>query len=112
MKEYITSEVPAFGKLIAAIQELTEAGVFKWRNHVDKDSATLRLTIIGQMWSPAYNRDAVDVVVGGYFPSGRKMPNYSALLVAGDEAEKLNALLHTYPVDTVETDLAALVTNK
>ena len=113
MKEYITSEVPAFGKLIAAIHELTEAGVFKWRNHVDKDCPNLRLNIIGGMRSPAYNRGAVAVEVGGYYtvgglPTGAKMPNNSMSLVAGDEAEKLNSFLRIYPPDTDETDFAAL----
>jgi len=117
MKEYLASEKPAFGKLIEAIQELTEAGLIKWRNRVDKDCPTLQLNIIGRMRSPAYNRDAIGIEVGVYYTTqGQKtrvkMSNYSVSIVAGDEAHKLNTLLRTYPVDTDETDIVALLTIK
>ena len=116
MKEYITSETPTFGKLIEAIQELTESGVIKWRNRVDKDCPTLQLSITGEMRSPQYNRGAVCIEVGVYHTNqGQKtrikMPNYSASIVAGDEADKLNKFLETYPVDTDETDVVALLAN-
>lgn len=115
--EYITSEVPAFGKLVEAIRELTEAGLFRWRNHVDSDHTTLRLKIFGLMRSPEYNRGAVGIEVGGYRTLGGyetkvKMPNYSFAIVAGDEPEKLNAILRTYAVDTDETDVTSLGTGE
>jgi hypothetical protein len=113
MKEYSTSEVPAFGQLIKAILELTKAGVIKWRNHVDQDRATLRLNIHSGMRC-SKGPSAVGVEVGGNFiveghDTGVGMPNYSLSIVAGDEAKELNVLLRTYPVDTDETDSDAFV---
>jgi hypothetical protein len=113
MKEYSTSEVPAFGQLIKAILELTKAGVIKWRNHVDKDCATLRLNICSGMRC-SKGPSAVAVEVGSNFiveghDTGVGMPNYSLSFVAGDETKELNVLLRTYPVDTDETDSDAFV---
>ena len=113
MEEYSTSEVPAFGQLIKGILELTKAGVIKWRNHVDKDRATLRLTILSGMRC-SKGPSAVAVEVGGNFiveghDTGVGMPNYSDSFVAGDETKELNAFLRTYPVDTDETDSDAFV---
>jgi len=113
MNEYSTSEVPAFGQLIKAILESTKAGVIKWRNHMDKDCATLRLTILSGMRC-SKGPSAVAVEVGGNFmveghDTGIGMPNYSASFVAGDETKELNVLLRTYPVDTDETDSDAFV---
>jgi len=110
VKEYSTTEVPAFGQLIKGILELTKAGVIKWRNRWDKDSAYLRVTITGGMRSS--KGSAVAVEVGGNFTvDGREtsipMPNHSVFLVAGDETKELNVFLRTYPVDTDETDEAA-----
>jgi|SRR5579862_7883500 len=113
MKEYSTSEVPAFGQLIKGILELTKAGVIKWRNHVDQDRATLRLNIHSGMRC-IKGPSAVGVEVGGNFiveghDTGVGMPNYSLSIVAGDEAKELNVLLRAYPVDTDETDSDAFV---
>jgi len=113
MNEYSTSEVPAFAQLVSGILELTKAGVIKWRNHVDKDCALLRLTILSGMRC-SKGPSAVAVEVGGNFmveghDTGIGMPNYSASFVAGDETKELNVLLRTYPVDTDETDSDAFV---
>ena len=113
MKDYSTTEVPAFGQLIKAILELTKAGVIKWRNHVDQDRATLRLNIHSGMRC-SKGPSAVAVEVGGNFiveghDTGVGMPNYSLSFVAGDETKELNVLLRTYPVDTDETDSDAFV---
>ena len=112
MKEYSTSEAPAFGQLIKAILELRKAGVIKWRNHVDQDRATLRLNVHSGMRC-SKGSSAVGVEVGGNcmaegHDTGIGMPNYSLSIVAGDEAKELNVFLRTYPVDTDETDSAAL----
>jgi hypothetical protein len=111
MREYSTSEAPAFGQLIKAILELTKAGVIKWRNHVDQDRATLRLNVHSGMRC-SKGPSSVGVEVGGNFiveghDTGVGMPNYSLSIVAGDEAKELNVFLRTYPVDTDETDSAA-----
>jgi hypothetical protein len=100
MQELISSDVPAFGKLIEAIRELTEAGNLKWENPWDADCATLRFNITGQMRSPVHKRGAVAIWVGGYPSAGAN----SVCIVAGDEAEKLNAVLRSYPVDAEEFD--------
>jgi len=100
LNQYLTTDIPAFGKLIDAIRELTAAGLLKWSNPAESDFATLRLTIRDQFHSPQYNCAAVGIQMDRpKVAMGRPtlVVDVDHLLVAGIEAANLNTVTNELP---------------
>ena len=90
VKQYSTTEVPALGRLLAAVEELSEAGIIKWRNHVDQTMAHLQLHLTNDWRSEKDDRSGIHIVVSrrhdgfdGGHETGIPMSNHSQMIVGG-----------------------------